>query len=73
MDEFVKVTYPTRRTVRLNGVDAGYTNEVFQVQSGHQTFDLGDPQDYTPAEHTVRVLGTAADRPMIIAFSPKGG
>jgi hypothetical protein len=70
MDEYVKVTYPTRRTVWVDGEESGYTNKVFQVQTGRHTFDLGPYQNYKPSKRAVDVRGTTPADPMIIAFSP---
>lgn len=69
MDEFVKVTYPTRRKVWVDGEEAGYTNKVFQVETGHHRFDLGPRRNYKPSKRDVRVAGTIAAEPMIIAFA----
>ncbi len=69
MDEYVKVTFPTRRKVRVDGQAAGFTNKVFQVETGSHTFDLGSKQNYSPEEQTKNVVGTAASEPMIIEFS----
>lgn len=68
MDEFVKVTFPGRRQVYVDGNPAGFTNDVIQVQTGTHTFNLGAPRNYLPFSKTVRVTGTLAPLPMIIAF-----
>jgi predicted amino acid dehydrogenase len=70
MDEFVKVTFPDRRQVYVDGNPNGFTNEPTQVQTGTHTFDQGAPRNYKPSSQTVRVKGTLAPRPMIIAFQP---
>jgi hypothetical protein len=69
MDEFVKVTFPTRRKVRVDGEAAGFTNKVFQVETGHHTFDLGLKQNYSPEEQDVNVIGTIPTEPMIVSFT----
>lgn len=69
MDEYVKVIFPTRRIVRVDGEGAGYTNRPFQVETGHHTFDLGPKKNYSPDSLTVNVIGTMPDEPMIIIFS----
>lgn len=68
MDEYVKVTFPTRRRVRVDGSPSGYTNKVFQVETGHHTFDLGPKKNYSPEEQTRNVTGTIPPQPMIIPF-----
>ena len=67
---YVKVTFPTRRGVRVDGQPAGFTNSTFQVEAGEHIFDLGDPKNYTPARHVLTVNGTMPDAPQIIAFVP---
>ena len=69
MDEFVKVTFPTQRKVRVDGQAAGFTNKVFQVETGHHTFDLGPKQNYSPEQQTVNVIGTTAPEPFVITFT----
>ncbi len=70
MDEFVKVTFPGRRQVYVDGNPTGLTNDVIQVQTGTHTFDLGTPRNYQPSSQTVRVTGTLAPQPMDIEFRP---
>ncbi|MDQ3562580.1 MAG: PEGA domain-containing protein [Pseudomonadota bacterium] len=72
MDEFVTVTFPGRRQVYVDGNPCGFTNDVIQVQTGTHTFDLGVLRNYQPSSQTVRVTGTLAPLPMIIAFQPRG-
>ena len=69
MDEYIKVVFPTRRKVRVDGQAAGFTNKVFQVENGHHTIDLGQKQNYSPKKRDVNVIGTIADEPMIITFT----
>ena len=68
MEEFVKVTFATKRKVYVDGRASGFTNKVFQVETGHHTFDLGPKQNYKPTQHDENVTGTLATQPMIIAF-----
>lgn len=72
MEEFVKVTFPTRRKVRVDGEPAGFTNKVFQVDTGHHTFDLGPKKNYSPEEQDVNVIGTIPTEPMVISFTRTG-
>ena len=69
MDEFVKVIFPTRRKVRVDGTPAGFTNKIFQVETGHHSFDLGAKQTYSPEQQDVNVIGTTPLEPMIITFT----
>ncbi|MGD2118664.1 MAG: hypothetical protein PVG66_09905 [Chromatiales bacterium] len=68
MDEYVKVIFPNRRVVRVDGQSAGLTNKTFQVETGQHTFDLGPKQNYKPKQRTVNVVGTMPDAPKIITF-----
>ena len=72
MDEYIKVTFPTRRKVRVDGEATGFTNKVIQVETGHHTFDLGPKQNYSPEELDVNVIGTIPTEPMIISFTRTG-
>ncbi len=69
MDEYVRVTFSTRRKVRVDGQPAGFTNKVFQVGAGHHTFDLGPKQNYSPNKRDVTVIGTIPPEPMVISFT----
>ncbi len=68
MEQYVKVTFPTRRIVRVNEISAGFTNRPFQVITGTHTFQLGPKKNYTPSFRKSRVIGTTATHPMVISF-----
>lgn len=71
--EYVVVTYRISRKVRIDGQDAGFTNDTLMVEQGHHTFDLGDPQDYQPASVDSIVRSTTSVGPLIIkSFQPLG-
>jgi hypothetical protein len=70
-DQYVKVTFPTDRFVRVDGTPAGFTNKEFQVESGEHRFDLGEPKDYKPDERVVTVNNTLPGHPEVIRFQPK--
>ncbi len=72
--EYVVVSYPTARDVRIDGQIAGKTNDTLRVERGHHTFDLGDPQDYQPASIEKSIRNTTSIKPMRIEdFRPLGG
>ena len=72
--EYVVVSYPTARDVRIDGQIAGKTNGTLRVERGHHTFDLGDPLDYKPASIEKSVRSTTTIKPMRIKdFRPSGG
>ena len=72
MPEYVTVTFPTNRLVWIRDKKVGYTNEIFTVETGHHTFNLGPYKNYTPEEQTIEVTRTLPNAPMIIVFTRKG-
>src|SRR5215510_3627941 len=68
--EFVIVTFPVVRGVRMDGAPEGQTGEVINVERGTHRFDLGEPLDYQPPRQRVRVFNTSELAPMVIAFDP---
>ena len=70
--EYIRVTYPTKRSVYVDGELTGDTNEVLRVEAGTHKFDLGPPADYQPASQDVVVTGTTIFLPMEVAFTKKG-
>ena len=72
--EYVKVSYPTDRNVRIDGQVAGITNDTLMVERGHHSFDLGEPQDYQPPSVRKNVQNTTSVSPLLIDdFHPSGG
>jgi len=72
--EYVVVSFPTARKVRIDGQDAGFTNDTLMVEKGHHIFDLGLPPDYQPASVQRIVQSTTSIGPRIINdFQPSGG
>lgn len=72
--EYVVVSYPTARDVRIDGQLAGKTNDMLRVERGHHVFDLGDLQDYQPESVEMIVRDTTSIKPMRIQdFRPSGG
>jgi len=70
--EFVRVIYPDKRSVRVDGTVTGETGEVLQMEAGTHKFDLGTPVDYHPASKEVLVTGTTVLLPLRVEFT-KGG
>lgn len=68
--EFVLVTFPTLRAVRLDGAQQGQTGQIIGVQRGTHLFDLGTPQDYTPPLVQTVVANTTQMQPLVIPFQP---
>lgn len=72
--EYVVVSYPAARDVRIDGQIGGKTNDTLRVERGHHTFDLGNPLDYQPASIEKNVRSTTTIKPMRIKdFQPLGG
>jgi len=69
--EYVKVTFPTRRLVYIDGEENGSTNEVLRVEAGTHVFELGNLANYRPASRTVTVQDTTVLEPLKIAFYRK--
>ena len=69
--EYVKVTFPTRRLVYIDGEESGNTNEVLRVEAGTHVFELGNIANYRPASRTVTVQDTTVLEPREIAFYRK--
>ena len=71
MDEFVIVTYPTRRSVTIDvHSNAGFTDDLLIVPTGLHTFALGGDQDYEPKPDRILIQRTTASDPAVIAFEP---
>jgi hypothetical protein len=66
--EFVLVTFPRVRRVRMDGATQGQTGQVIGVQRGVHIFDLGSPLDYTPPSVQLPVANTLPDAPLVITF-----
>jgi hypothetical protein len=68
--EFVLVTFPTLRPVRMDGARQGQTGQIIGVQRGTHIFDLGSPQDYAPPRVQTVVANTSQMQPLVIFFQP---
>ena len=58
--EFVLVTFPRVRPVRMDGATQGQTGQVIAVQRGVHLFDLGSPLDYAPPSVQTPVANTTS-------------
>lgn len=74
MDEFLVVSYPTRRTVYIGPKDdpteVGETNSLLILPRRRYTVHLGEPEDYHPAKQIVVLKDTRQDAPKVVAFLP---
>lgn len=70
MDQYLKVVFPTRRLVWIDGVASAWTNRVFQVETGHHTIALGSVKpNFSPDHYDLLVTGTLPSDPMVIEFT----
>lgn len=66
--EWIKVLYPQKRDVFVDGRRSGETGVKLIVARGRHRFDLGAPHDYSPGHRDVSVTGTSPLSPMLIEF-----
>ena len=71
--EYVKVTFPTRRLVYIDGEESGYTNTVLRVDAGTHVFTLGKVANFRPASRKVTVEDTSVLEPLEVKFFRKDG
>ena len=69
--EYVKVIYPTRRMVYVDGEQNGYTNQVLRVDAGTHVFELGTVLNFAPSFRRATIQDTTVFEPFEIAFEPK--
>jgi len=69
--EYVKVIYPTRRMVYIDGDQNGYTNEVLRVDAGTHVFELGTVLNFEPSFRRATIEDTTVFEPFEITFRPK--
>lgn len=66
--EFVKVIFPEKREVIIDGEEGGSTGDVLLVEKGTHTFELSDPRNYTPTSQEAVVKDTTFVKPMEVTF-----
>jgi hypothetical protein len=71
MAEYLKVVFPHRREVWIDGEPAAWTQSVCQVDAGWYTVTLAPPVDFAPECYQVHLIGTLPSAPLIIEFTPK--
>lgn len=69
--EYIIVSFPTNRSVYIDGEKGGTTNDKLRVEAGTHEFDLGNPKNYEPGMQEVEVAATTVLQPMKIVFSRK--
>lgn len=72
MDQYLKVVFPTRRLVWIDGVATAWTNRVFQLETGHHVVTLSPTHpNFQPEQFDLLVTGTRPDAPLILEFTRK--
>jgi hypothetical protein len=66
--EFAIVTFPSTRSVNVDGAQMGQTGRILRLQAGTHRFDLGMPFDYSPVSQTVALAGTGFANPLLVPF-----
>lgn len=70
----MKVVFPTRRHVWIDGRPAAWTNRIFQVEAGHHRVSLNPGRaNFQPDHHEVNVKGTLPTEPLVVEFTRKAG
>jgi hypothetical protein len=69
--EFLRVTYPSSRVVKVNDVAVGDTNETLGLPADFYTVTLDGTDDYAPASMDVVLAGTCEEEPRVVRFLPK--
>jgi hypothetical protein len=69
--EFVVVRFEDDRQVFINGRPSGRTGETLRVEEGRQTFNLGNPRNYTPKWRRPLVRDTNPLNPLEVRFEKK--
>jgi len=68
MEEYVKVVFPNKRRVFINGKDNGETNEILRVDTGTHLFELDAPKNYKPTKIKQVIKNTNSLAPAEITF-----
>jgi len=66
--EYVIVRHSKKRTVLVDGEEAGKTDVILRLEQGTHTFSLSDPQDYQPSFRRRMVKDTTPIKPLEVTF-----
>jgi len=69
--EYVIVSFPTDRLVYIDGEPNGRTNEMLRVDAGTHVFELGNLDNFQPAQRKLLVQDTSVLEPLEVAFFRK--
>ncbi|WP_181872785.1 hypothetical protein [Billgrantia montanilacus] len=71
MAEYLKVVFPQRREVWIDGEPAAWTQSVCQVDAGWYTVTLAPPPDFEPECQRVEIVETLPSAPLVVEFTLK--
>ena len=66
--EYLQVSFPGDRGVRVDGRAAGRTNEAVELEAGTHSVTLDGPRDFAPPSQIVELKDTTVLGPKEIAF-----
>jgi hypothetical protein len=66
--EYLTVTFPEDRGVRVDGRSVGRTNVVIELESGPHGVTLEPPSDFAPPHRPVDLRDTSPLAPLEIVF-----
>jgi hypothetical protein len=57
--EYLLVTFPRSRRVKVDGEFNGRTGELIEMEPGNHTISLGPPDNFVPSSRKIRVSANA--------------
>ena len=66
--EYLLVTFPRSRRVKVDDEFNGRTGEVIELEAGSHVISLGPPPNFTPGERRISLKGTSELDPQEISF-----
>lgn len=66
--EYLVVTFPRPRRVKVDGEFNGRTDEVIELEAGSHVITLGPPANFKPSEQRIILKNTSELAPREIAF-----
>ena len=68
--QFIRVLFPQRRQVYVDGGADGVTGQVLTVEEGPHRVTLGQPANYSPPVIAINPFGTSEGSPEPVRFAP---
>lgn len=66
--QYLKVRFPTRRKLKIDGEFNGHTNKLIEVRGGPHKISMGNPENFRPRQRKVNLRNTSRLRPKIVSF-----